>query len=102
AVKSMMGEVFSGQGGTLFLHARRKQQMVHTRGNTMKTVISKDGTAIAFDQSGQGPALILVAGATATRLDEASLAAALAPHCTVFAYDRRGRGDSEMRCQGRS
>ena len=26
----------------------------------MRTVLSKDGTAIAFDQSGQGPALILV------------------------------------------
>src|SRR5947199_8818025 len=62
--------------------------------NTMRTVLSKDGTAIAFDQSGQGPALILVAGATATRLAEASLAAALAPHFTVFAYDRRGRGAS--------
>ena len=60
----------------------------------MRTVLSKDGTAIAFDQSGQGPALILVAGATATRLAEASLAAALAPHFTVFAYDRRGRGAS--------
>jgi len=60
----------------------------------MKKVISKDGTPIAFDQSGQGPALILVAGATATRLAEASLAAALAPYFTVFAYDRRGRGES--------
>ena len=60
----------------------------------MRTVISKDGTPIAFDRSGQGPALVLVAGATATRLAEASLAAALAPHFTVFAYDRRGRGDS--------
>mgnify|MGYP001266375239 CR=1 FL=1 len=60
----------------------------------MKKVISKDGTPIAFDQSGQGPALILVAGATATRVAEASLAAALAPRFTVFAYDRRGRGDS--------
>src|SRR5579862_787622 len=68
--------------------------MVHKRGNTMRKVISKDGTSIAFDQSGQGPAIILVAGATATRLAEASLAAALAPHFTVFAYDRRGRGDS--------
>jgi hypothetical protein len=28
----------------------------------MKTVISKDGTTIAFDQFGQGPALILVGG----------------------------------------
>ncbi len=60
----------------------------------MRKVISKDGTPIAFDQSGKGPALILVAGATATRLAEASLAAALAPDFTVFAYDRRGRGNS--------
>lgn len=60
----------------------------------MRTVISKDGTPIAFDQSGQGPAVILVAPAFATRADEASLAAALAPTFTVFTYDRRGRGDS--------
>ena len=60
----------------------------------MKKVLSRDGTPIAFDQSGEGPAIILVAGATATRLAEASLAAALAPHFTVLAYDRRGRGES--------
>src|SRR5436305_4591133 len=68
--------------------------MVYKRGYTMRTVISKDGTPIAFDQSGHGPPIILVAGATATRLAEALLAAALAPHFTVFAYDRRGRGES--------
>jgi pimeloyl-ACP methyl ester carboxylesterase len=60
----------------------------------MRTVFSKDGTSIAFDQLGQGLPIILVAGATATRLAEASLAATLAPQFTVFAYDRRGRGDS--------
>ena len=60
----------------------------------MRTVMSKDGTAIAFDQSGQGPALILVASASATRTDQAGLSAALAPHFTVLAYDRRGRGES--------
>ncbi|MGZ6391703.1 MAG: alpha/beta fold hydrolase [Ktedonobacterales bacterium] len=60
----------------------------------MRAVTSKDGTPIAFDQPGEGPALILVAPATATRLDLASLAAALAPDFTVLAYDRRGRGDS--------
>lgn len=60
----------------------------------MRTVISKDGTPIVFDQSGEGPALILVGAAFATRADEASLAAALAPNFIVFAYDRRGRGDS--------
>src|SRR5207302_3064047 len=68
--------------------------MVYKRGNTMRTVISKDGTPIAFDQSGRGQAIILVAGATATRLAAVSVAAALAPHFTVFAYDRRGRGES--------
>jgi pimeloyl-ACP methyl ester carboxylesterase len=60
----------------------------------MRTVMSRDGTRIAFDQQGQGPALILVGAASATRADEASLAVALAPSFTVFAYDRRARGDS--------
>lgn len=60
----------------------------------MRTVTSKDNTRIAFDQSGQGPSIILVGGASTTRADEASLAAALAPYFAVFAYDRRGRGDS--------
>ncbi len=31
--------------------------------HTMKTVISKDGTPIAFDQSGEGAPIILVVGA---------------------------------------
>jgi pimeloyl-ACP methyl ester carboxylesterase len=61
---------------------------------TMRTVTSKDGTTIAFDQMGQGPSLILVGGATTTRIEAASVAAALASYFTVFAYDRRGRGDS--------
>jgi pimeloyl-ACP methyl ester carboxylesterase len=60
----------------------------------MQTVISQDGTPIAFDREGSGPALILVTGAIARRADAASLAGKLAPHFTVYSYDRRGRGDS--------
>jgi pimeloyl-ACP methyl ester carboxylesterase len=60
----------------------------------MRKLRSKDGTTIAFDQSGQGPAVILVCGASTTRSANAPLAALLAPHFTVFNYDRRGRGDS--------
>lgn len=63
----------------------------------MNQVMSKDGTAIAFDQSGQGPAVILVGGAFQYRAIDpptAQLAALLAQHFTVFHYDRRGRGDS--------
>jgi pimeloyl-ACP methyl ester carboxylesterase len=60
----------------------------------MKTVRSHDGTPIAFDQSGKGPAVILANGALSGRSAGAPLAALLAPHYTVFAYDRRGRGGS--------
>jgi pimeloyl-ACP methyl ester carboxylesterase len=60
----------------------------------MSTVLSKDGTPIAFDQAGQGPALILVTGALTTRADWSSLAGHLAPHFRVLAYDRGGRGES--------
>lgn len=60
----------------------------------MQTVISKDGTKIAYEKAGQGPAVILVEGATATRLASVALASLLSPHFTVYSYDRRGRGDS--------
>ena len=62
----------------------------------MNTVVSNDGTTIAFDRTGDGPALILVDGALCYRAFGPSgpLAALLAPHFTVFTYDRRGRGDS--------
>src|SRR5437588_10497247 len=74
--------------------AAEEQKLIHKKGNTVKTVNSKDGTPIAFDQSGQGPALILVTGAFTTRADWSSLAASLAPHFSLFDYDRRGRGES--------
>ncbi|HEX5502363.1 MAG TPA: alpha/beta fold hydrolase [Thermomicrobiales bacterium] len=60
----------------------------------MGTVTSKDGTTIAFEQSGAGPAVILVGGATQTRAGNADLAALLAPRFTVYNHDRRGRGES--------
>ncbi len=58
------------------------------------SVTSKDGTRIAFDRSGDGPALILVGGALSDRSGSAPLAKLLAPRFIVFSYDRRGRGDS--------
>src|ERR1017187_1689578 len=65
-----------------------------SRSRRMQTVRSADGTAIAFDRSGAGPALILVVGALQDRAATRALAAALAPHFTVYSYDRRGRGSS--------
>jgi pimeloyl-ACP methyl ester carboxylesterase len=57
-------------------------------------VTSADGTAIAFDRVGDGPALILVGGAWNDRHSPAQLAEQLASSFTVYCYDRRGRGDS--------
>ena len=60
------------------------------------TVTSADGTVIVFDQSGAGPAVILVQGALMNRSDPVmtGIAAGLSRWFTVFNYDRRGRGDS--------
>src|SRR6185369_176370 len=60
----------------------------------MHTIISKDGTKIAYDKVGQGPAVVVVLGALNSRKSGANLAKLLAPHFTVVNYDRRGRGKS--------
>jgi pimeloyl-ACP methyl ester carboxylesterase len=60
----------------------------------MEKVVSKDGTTIAYDKTGQGPAVILVSGATMARSGFVNLAQLLAPSLSIYNYDRRGRGDS--------
>jgi pimeloyl-ACP methyl ester carboxylesterase len=68
--------------------------MLSDRIAAMNKACSKDGTLIAFERTGQGPALVLSGGALTSRSDSASLGALLASHFTVYRYDRRGRGDS--------
>ena len=60
---------------------------------TTRTVTSRDGTTIAYDQAGTGPAVILITGALGNRFGE-GLVAPLSEHFTVIDYSRRGRGDS--------
>jgi pimeloyl-ACP methyl ester carboxylesterase len=62
----------------------------------MHTLQSDDGTSIAYERAGSGPALILVDGALCSRAfgPMPKLVPLLAPHFTVYTYDRRGRGDS--------
>lgn len=59
-------------------------------------ITSKDGTPIAFERTGDGPAVILVDGALSFRGSSINgdLAKALASDFTVYTYDRRGRGES--------
>jgi pimeloyl-ACP methyl ester carboxylesterase len=60
----------------------------------MQALRSRDGTRIAVEVSGTGPALVLVNGALSDRSAYAPLRPHLDPQFTLFAYDRRGRGDS--------
>ena len=62
----------------------------------MPHVISKDGTRIAYEQTGEGEAIVLIDGALGSRSFGLMprLAALLAPHFSVTTYDRRGRGES--------
>jgi pimeloyl-ACP methyl ester carboxylesterase len=60
----------------------------------MKHVISRDGTRIAFEKTGEGRALIIVGGALGDHHFYEPLAKALAKTFTVYNFDRRGRGQS--------
>lgn len=63
----------------------------------MSTVRSKDGTTIAFEAWGDGQPLIMIDGATGYRavnpLNE-EVGKLLSDEFRVYAYDRRGRGES--------
>lgn len=60
--------------------------------------VSSDGTRIAYEVHGAGPALVIVDGALCQRAMGPSrpLASRLAAQFSVHVYDRRGRGQSEQ------
>ena len=63
---------------------------------TSGMVVSKDGTRIAYEASGSGPTVVIVAGALGYK-DFPYLrkfAAEFAKDFRVVSYDRRGRGES--------
>jgi pimeloyl-ACP methyl ester carboxylesterase len=63
----------------------------------METIVSQDGTTIAFDCYGSGPPVVLVGGAFQYRAFDkrtTKLAKLLSSDFCVYHYDRRGRGDS--------
>jgi pimeloyl-ACP methyl ester carboxylesterase len=67
----------------------RKENVV-----SQESVTSKDGTPIAYWQSGQGPPLVLVHGTAADHGRWAPVLPAFEERSTVCAVDRRGRGGS--------
>jgi pimeloyl-ACP methyl ester carboxylesterase len=69
--------------------------MARTAGS-IGIVTSGDGTRIAVERSGAGPALVIVDGALCSRAfgPSEATAAAMGGNFTVYRYDRRGRGES--------
>jgi pimeloyl-ACP methyl ester carboxylesterase len=60
----------------------------------MQTLPSRDGTRIAYQRSGDGPALVLVHGGISDHSYWDPVRAALEAHLSVYAIERRGRGHS--------
>lgn len=65
-------------------------------GEEMETVTTADGTEIAFKRTGSGPPLVLVYGNGDVHKfwEEGGVLPAFADHYTVYAIERRGRGES--------
>lgn len=61
----------------------------------MTHVVQAGGLRIAYDRQGEGPPLLLMHGAEASRQMFAALVPLLAPHFTVIAYDQRDCGDTD-------
>lgn len=57
-------------------------------------VRSRDGTPIGYHRSGNGPPVVLLHGATSAHWSFDLLLPHLVDHVTVYAVDRRGRGES--------
>lgn len=60
----------------------------------MEKIISKDGTTIAYLKQGDGPPLVLVHGAGVVANNWVTVLPGLTKHFTVYAMERRGRGES--------
>ncbi len=60
----------------------------------MEKIASKDGTPIAYYRAGSGSPLVLVHGTGAMHTRWVPVLPALEKHFTVYAVDRRGRGES--------
>ncbi len=68
--------------------------MIRTDAATLSHTTSRDGTRIGYFTNGDGPPLLLVHGGLGDHTRWGELIPYLAPHHTVHAMDRRGRGAS--------
>lgn len=63
--------------------------------SAVKKAISADGTAIAYEVTGTGPAVVVIGGGLNDRVMFTPFVTMMSEHFTIYNYDRRGRGDSD-------
>lgn len=80
--------------GINFVFAAKQKSKKEMETMKIDKVKSKDGTEIAYWCSGSGPPLVLVHGTTADHTRWAPVLPPLEVKFTVYALDRRGRGES--------
>ncbi len=73
---------------------REQPVIFYGKKRIMENVISKDGTRIAYLRSGTGPPLVLIHGTDIDHTQWTPLIPKLGQYFTVYAVDRRGRGQS--------
>jgi pimeloyl-ACP methyl ester carboxylesterase len=61
----------------------------------LHSVLSSDGTKIAYEVSGSGPAVVVIGGGLNDKDMMSPIALGMSERFKVYNYDRRGRGDSE-------
>ncbi|WP_084469422.1 alpha/beta fold hydrolase [Jiangella gansuensis] len=64
------------------------------KATTMNTLTSKDGTTIAYETAGSGPAVVVISTVAEDHTGVVGIATELAKDFTVVNFDRRGRGGS--------
>ena len=76
------------------LAKRARADEIGRAARRLPSVISRDGTAIAYERSGTGPPLVLVHGSISDHTYWRPVLPALSTRFTVYAMERRGRGQS--------
>lgn len=91
-------EALDRLGSLLDTLQRNDTDAPSTQGETtmsdLPTLTSADGTAIAYEKIGSGPAIVVIGNVAEDHTGVAGVAKALSEHFTVISFDRRGRGAS--------
>jgi pimeloyl-ACP methyl ester carboxylesterase len=80
--------------GKIWFDSLLKKQSLNKRTTVMETILSTDGTLIAYKKTGTGMPLVMVHGTNGSHAHWNLCLPLLTQHFTIYAMERRGRGQS--------